>query len=104
MSRRSAKPRAASGKALAAAGSSAFGAFSAASSGSTLSYLTEPPDFSSIADANIVVSFKNLLKKDGTTKAKALEELIAYAEAHPYEQDGGAEEPILDAWVGCIYG
>lgn len=104
MSRRAAKPRAASGKAFAAAGSSAFGAFSSTSSGSTLSYLTEPPDFSAISDAHIIVSFKNLLKKDSTTKAKALEDLVTYAEAHPYEKDGGSEEPILEAWVGYICG
>ncbi|KAH8681038.1 hypothetical protein BX600DRAFT_504780 [Xylariales sp. PMI_506] len=99
MSRRAAKPRAASGKAFASNTSSAFGAFSSASSGSKLSYLTEPPDFSSISDPNVVVSLKNLLKKDSTTKSKALEDLINYVEAHPYEQDGGAEEPILEAWV-----
>jgi E3 ubiquitin-protein ligase listerin len=101
MSRRAAKPRAASGKAFAGASSGAFGAFSTATSGSRLSYLTEPPDFLSISDANVVVSFKNLLKKDATTKSKALEDLLAYVEAHPYEQDGGAEEPVLEAWVGC---
>ncbi|KAI0132788.1 hypothetical protein BJ170DRAFT_262304 [Xylariales sp. AK1849] len=99
MSRRSAKPRAASGKAFANTGSSAFGAFASPSGGSTLSYLTEPPDLSAISDANIVVSFKNLLKKDATTKSKALEDLIAYVEARPHEQDGGTEEPILEAWV-----
>ena len=59
----------------------------------------EPPDLSSISDANVVVSFKNLLKKDATTKAKALDDLVAYVEAHPYEQDGGAEEAVLEAWV-----
>lgn len=99
MSRRQPKLRAASGKAFASTGSSAFGAFSSPSNGSNLSYLSEPPEFSLMSDANVVVSFKNLLKKDGTTKAKALEDLIAYVETHPYEQDGGTEEPILEAWV-----
>ncbi|KAG7124989.1 E3 ubiquitin-protein ligase listerin like [Verticillium longisporum] len=70
-----------------------------ASTGSGLSYLTEPPDFSSISDANVGVAFKNLLKKDATTKTKALEELVAYVRAHPHEQHGGAEEAILEAWV-----
>ncbi|KAI0158402.1 hypothetical protein BJ166DRAFT_527384 [Pestalotiopsis sp. NC0098] len=93
------KSSAASGKAFASAGSGAFGAFSSASSGSKLSYLTEPPDYTSISDANVVVSFKNLLKKDATTKSKALEELLAYVEAHPYEQNGGVEEAVLEAWV-----
>ncbi|ORY64868.1 uncharacterized protein BCR38DRAFT_431192 [Pseudomassariella vexata] len=99
MSRRQLKSRAASGKVFTTTSSSGFGAFSSTSTGSTLSYLSEPPDFSSISDANVVVSFKNLLKKDGTTKAKALEDLITYVEAHPFEQGGGAEEPVLEAWV-----
>ncbi|KAF6817104.1 RING zinc finger [Colletotrichum plurivorum] len=76
-----------------------FGGFSSASDGSGLSYLAEPPDFSSLSDANVVVSFKNILKKDATTKAKALEELLAYVQAHPHEKDGGAEEAVLEAWV-----
>ncbi|KAI1843874.1 hypothetical protein JX266_009930 [Neoarthrinium moseri] len=99
MSRKSGKTRTGGGKAFASSAAGAFGAFSTASSGTNLSYLTEPPDFSAISDANVVVSFKNLLKKDATTKAKALEDLITYVEAHPYEQDGGAEEAILEAWV-----
>ncbi|KAK8029157.1 hypothetical protein PG991_006213 [Apiospora marii] len=100
MSRRSGKSQAASGKAaFAAAGAGGFGAFSSASSGSNLSYLSEPPNFATISDANAAVSFKNLLKKDATTKAKALEDLVAFVEAHPHERDGGAEEAILDAWV-----
>jgi E3 ubiquitin-protein ligase listerin len=76
-----------------------FGAFGSSSISTSLSYLTDPPDLSSISDANVVVSFKNLLKKDAFTKAKALEDLVAYVEAHPNEQDGGTEEGVLDAWV-----
>lgn len=76
-----------------------FGGFSSSASGSGLSYLIEPPDLSSLSDANVVVSFKNLLKKDATTKTKALEELVAYVQAHPHEKDGGAEEAVLEAWV-----
>ena len=76
-----------------------FGGFSA-SSGSDLSYLAEPPDFSTINDANVVVSFKNVLKKDSTTKAKGLEDLVAYVQARPFEVDGGTEDSILDIWVG----
>ncbi|OLN95839.1 E3 ubiquitin-protein ligase listerin [Colletotrichum chlorophyti] len=76
-----------------------FGGFSSTSSGNGLSYLAEPPDLSSISDANVVVSFKNALKKDATTKAKALEELLAYVQAHPFEKDGGTEEAVLEAWV-----
>ncbi len=99
MSRKLGKPRAPGSKAFSNSGFGGFGGFSTASSGSSLSYLAEPPDFSSISDANVVVSLKNLQKKDATTKAKALEELVAYVQAHPHEQDGGTEEPILNAWV-----
>ncbi|KAI1497471.1 hypothetical protein F5X99DRAFT_396765 [Biscogniauxia marginata] len=99
MSRRPGKSRAASGKAFTSFGAGSFGAFSTASSGTNLSYLAEPPDFSSVSDAHIVVCLKNLQKKDATTKAKALEELVAYVQAHPYEQDGGTEEPVLEVWV-----
>ncbi|KAI9651221.1 hypothetical protein NHQ30_001259 [Ciborinia camelliae] len=63
-----------------------------------LSYLTEPPNLSSIADANVIVSFKNLSKKDGTTKSKALEDLRTFIQNQPNEQ-GGVEEAILEAWV-----
>ncbi|KAI5868341.1 hypothetical protein GGS23DRAFT_592120 [Durotheca rogersii] len=98
MSRKPAKPRASAGKTFIGSGSSSFGAFST-SSGTDLSYLAEPPDFSPISDSNVIVSLKNLQKKDATTKAKALEELVAYAQAHPHERDGGAEEPVLEAWV-----
>lgn len=105
MSRKPAKGRAASSKAAPAFGASSlgFGTFASTASGINLSYLAEPPDFSSIHDAHVVVSLKNLQKKDATTKAKALEELITYVQAHPYEQDGGVEEPILDAWVQPPY-
>ncbi|KAI5464974.1 hypothetical protein BGZ63DRAFT_350234 [Mariannaea sp. PMI_226] len=83
---------------------SGFGGFSGsggpgASSGSSLSYLAEPPSFTSVSDPNVVVSLKNVLKKDSTTKGKALEELLAYVQAHPYDKDGGVEEAILEVWV-----
>jgi E3 ubiquitin-protein ligase listerin len=84
----------------------AFGAFSLSSaSGANLSYLSEPPNLSSVSDPNVIVSFKNLLKKDATTKSKALEDLISYAEVRPYEKEGGVEDPVLEAWVrssGCV--
>ncbi|KAF2147496.1 uncharacterized protein K452DRAFT_348186 [Aplosporella prunicola CBS 121167] len=69
---------------------SAFG-----SSASLLSYVSEPPDLSPISDANTVVAFKNLTKKDSTTKAKALEDLQSYVAS------AGAqlEEGVIDAWV-----
>ncbi|KAI0097748.1 hypothetical protein GGR51DRAFT_540164 [Nemania sp. FL0031] len=99
MSRKPGKARAASSNAASNFGANSFGGFASAASGINLSYLAEPPDFSSVSDANVVVSLKNLQKKDATTKAKALEDLLAYAQAHPYEQDGGVEEPVLEAWV-----
>lgn len=79
-----------------------FGGFGSTSSGSSLSYLAEPPNLSYIGDANVIVCFKNLSKKDGTTKSKALEDLRSYVQAHPYELDGGTEEQILEAWVWSI--
>ncbi|KAI9809452.1 MAG: hypothetical protein M1827_006832 [Pycnora praestabilis] len=73
--------------------SSAFGATS-----SPLSYVSEPPDLTAISDPNIVVSFKNLSKKDSVTKAKALEEVINYVLAQGTER-GGVEDALLEAWV-----
>lgn len=71
-------------------GSSGFG------SGSPLSYLAEQPDLSALSDPNVVVSFKNLTKKDSTTKAKALEDL----QSQVSDDSGGVEEAFLEAWVG----
>ncbi|KAJ2999181.1 hypothetical protein NUW58_g95 [Xylaria curta] len=99
MSRKLARPHVASSKAVRGFGQSFSGGFATATSGINLSYLAEPPDFSFVSDANVVVSLKNLQKKDATTKAKALEELLTYVQAHPYDSDGGAEEPVLEAWV-----
>lgn len=62
---------------------------------SILSYVQEPPDYSSLTDATIVVAFKNLSKKDATTKAKALEDLQASLES----RSGDIEDSFLDAWV-----
>ena len=77
-----------------------FASFGSGSKASTLSYLGEPPNLTNISDANVVVAFKNLLKKDSTTKTKGLEDLRSYVQAHPYDADGGVEQPILEAWVG----
>ncbi|KAG8167355.1 hypothetical protein KVR01_003044 [Diaporthe batatas] len=100
MSFKGAKGRAASGRGFGSPAPSGFGGFSSYSTNSgSLSYLSEDPDLSSLSDPNIVVSFKNLLKKDNTTKSKALADLIQYTQAHPNETDGGVEEAILEAWV-----
>jgi len=96
MSKKQFKSQASSSRAM---GSNGFGAFSSSSPSSTLSYITSPPKLSEISDANVVVCYKNLTKKDSTTKSKGLEDLRAYVQAHPFEQDGGVEEAILDAWV-----
>ncbi len=100
MSKRQFKSQASSSRAASGTG---FGSFGVQFSGSTLSYLAEQPDLTSIADANVVVAFKNLLKKDSTTKSKALDDLRTYVQAHPYERDGGVEQGILEAWVGSIH-
>ncbi|KAF2115322.1 RING zinc finger protein-like protein [Lophiotrema nucula] len=84
------------------AATGAFGGFGAApsaaafgTSSSQLSYVTEPPDLSSISDPNVVVYFRNLSKKDSTTKAKALEDLQAYISS----LQEPVEEGVLEAWI-----
>ena len=76
-------------------GSSTFGAVAS----SPLSYVYEPPDLSGLSDPNVGVAFKNIQKKDGTTKAKALEDLQTYISSFEENRDG-LEEAILEAWVG----
>lgn len=72
------------------------GAFGAVSS-SPLSYVYEPPDLMSISEPNTVVAFKNLQKKDSTTKAKALEDLLKYVSSQ--DSNDGVEDAVLEAWV-----
>jgi hypothetical protein len=97
MSKRQFKSQASSSRVTAAGtlipgfGSSSTSPF--ATSSSSLSYLTEPPDLSTISDANTVVAFKSLSKKDGTTKAKALEDLQSLLPTTEVE-DG-----VLEAWI-----
>ncbi|KAJ4387111.1 hypothetical protein N0V93_007699 [Gnomoniopsis smithogilvyi] len=96
----SSKGRVASGRGFGSPAPSGFGGFATTtSSAGSLSYLSDTPDFSTISDSNVVVSFKNLLKKDTTTKSKGLAELIQYTQAHPNEKDGGVEDAILNAWI-----
>lgn len=76
-------------------GVGAFGGFDIASSfssasASQLSYVAPPPDLKGISDSSVVVLFKNLSKKDETTKAKALEDLQAVTDV---------EDAIIAAWV-----
>jgi hypothetical protein len=91
------KSQASSGR-LPTSGFGGFGgsAFSSSQS-SVLSYIQEAPDYSGISDANIVVAFKNLSKRDATTKSKALEDLLVYVSA----PDATIEEGLLEAWVSC---
>lgn len=102
MSKRQLKSQASSARAAAAAAASGFGTSSAAfgSSSSQLSHVTEPPDLSSISDPNVVVYFRNLSKKDSTTKAKALEELQTYISS----LQEPVEDGVLEAWVGPMHG
>ena len=65
---------------------------------SNLSYLAEPPDFSTINRADVRVAFKNLLKKDAITKSKALEELQGYIQSLDPNKEQ-VEDAVLEAWV-----
>jgi hypothetical protein len=94
MSKRQFKAQASSGRAgtaLGSFGSSAFGT----NQSSTLSYIQEPIDYSAIDDPNVVVAFKNLSKKDGTTKAKALEDLVGSVSP----SDALITDAFLEIWV-----
>ncbi|KAF1925875.1 uncharacterized protein M421DRAFT_7637 [Didymella exigua CBS 183.55] len=96
MSKRSGKASASSARAASTFGSApVLGGSFGGSSASQLSYVAEPPNLSAISDPNVVVYFRNLSKRDSTTKAKALEEVQAYvaALAEP------VEEGVLDAWI-----
>ena len=84
--------------------SSSPGSFSTASvtdshTLSSLSYVAEPPDLSKISHAQSIVAFKNVLKKDETTKAKALEDLKSYLIGIE-TRDEPIEDGFLEAWVG----
>lgn len=113
MSKKSFKSQASSSRAV----SGAFGQPEAASNisnfgvtstfgpvpSSSLSYVYEPPDLSSISEPSVVVALKNLQKKDSTTKSKALEELQVYVLSLAV-QSGGVEEAILEPWVRIFQG
>lgn len=98
MGKRQFKSQASSTRASTATGAG-FG-FGFTTKATRLSYLTEPSNLSAISDANVILSFKNLSKKDATTKSKALEDLRTFVQNQPNEQ-GGTEEAILEAWVEC---
>lgn len=82
--------------------SSAFGQ----SSQFRLSYITPPPDLSQIP-SEVSVPFKNLLKKDSITKAKALEDIVSYVRKHPTSDEDATvaatiPDSVLAAWVGFL--
>ncbi|EXJ57641.1 hypothetical protein A1O7_07990 [Cladophialophora yegresii CBS 114405] len=64
---------------------------------SPLSYIAEQPDLSTITNANLVVTLRNLGKKDSTTKAKALEEFQDYVGS--LGSGEAIEAGLLDAWI-----
>ncbi|KAL2267324.1 hypothetical protein VTJ83DRAFT_4601 [Remersonia thermophila] len=72
-----------------------FGGFGA--SATTLSYLTPPPDFSAIPH-EVVVQYKNLLKKDSTTKEKALQDILAYVRRLGPNPET-LEEAVIDTYI-----
>ncbi|EDU39791.1 conserved hypothetical protein [Pyrenophora tritici-repentis Pt-1C-BFP] len=97
MSKRSAKAQASSARATTTPTFGAFGGATQAfgASSSTLSYVSEPPDLTAISDPNVVVYFRNLSKKDSTTKAKALEDIQAYVSA----LQEPVEDGLVEAWI-----
>lgn len=108
MSKRQSKAQASSSRATSSAAKPGFGggfggfgssAGTFGGSASPLSYLAEQPDLATVTDSNVVVNFKNLSKKDSTTKAKALEDIHAYVSSCIQSQQD-LEEGIIDAWVG----
>lgn len=90
------------------AAASAFGSFGGFSGGlssegkepSALTYIAAPPDLSRIAEQQLVIAFKNLLKKDDITRLKALEELRDHISTVE-KTKGTLDDGFLDAWV-CI--
>jgi len=78
-----------------AGGAAGFGGSTFGAHASPLSYIQEVPDLSGVSDPNVAVTFKNLAKKDSTTKAKALEELQSYVASPGVD----VEDVLLAAWV-----
>lgn len=97
----------ASSSRAAAGGFGSVGGFSSAFSSqgrepSALTYIAEPPDLSRIAEQQLVIAFKNLLKKDEITRTKALEELRDYVTS--VEGRGGTlDDGFLQAWVSIHF-
>lgn len=102
MSKRAFKSQASSARAASSAFGSPSLAFGAPQAGfhtaaSPLSYIAEQADLSGISNPQVVVAFKNLGKKDSTTKARALEELQEHLYAAAAQTD--VETAVLEAWA-----
>ena len=91
MTKKTFKSQASSSRAV----SSSNAVFGGSSSSTLLSHTYEPPDLSGISAPQIVVSLKNLQKKDSITKTKALEDLFK----HLFEADGELDAATINAWI-----
>ena len=61
---------------------------------SQLSYVYEPPELRTISDPAVVVAWRSLQKKASTTRAKALEDLLAHL-AKVEEEKQSLEDPLI---------
>lgn len=77
-------------------GTSEHNAFGRASS--SISYLAEQPDFTTFSNPNVIVSFKNLAKRDSTTRTKAVEEIQSHV-SKLRDEDLELEDSLMEAWV-----
>lgn len=68
---------------------------------SVLSYVYEPLDLSDVSDPAIIVSFKNLQKKDGITKLRALEDLHAHIDAQT-DNKQSLDDVFLRIWTSLF--
>lgn len=80
-----------------------FGGFSSAFSSqgrepSSITYVTEPPDLSQISEPQLVIAFKNFLKKDEVTRSKSLDDMRDYVSSVEARK-GTLDDGFLEAWV-----
>lgn len=68
------------------------------SASSAFSVLADPPDIQSISNSKVSVVFKGLLKRDETTKVKALGDLVSIL-SKSGKDASVTEDAVLDAWV-----
>lgn len=106
MSKKASKVQASSSRAVSSVfggtqDGSGFGSGFGGVPSSPLSFVYNPPDLSGLSNPNVGVAFKNLQKKDSTTKAKALEDLQTFVTATA-DGKNELEEPLLEVWVGHL--